>query len=93
MDAPQPEKLSPPQPEKLSLPQALRAELDDLATRQRVLEQLAAPPPVDDVAVIAVRVQCVELRVELLELRAAGALAELDRLRHQADRRRRWWSR
>ncbi len=82
-----------PQPEKLSLPAALRAELDDLATRQRILEQLAAPPPVDDLAVIAVRLQCVELRTELLEMRAAGALAELDELRREAGRRRRWWQR
>jgi hypothetical protein len=80
-------------PADLSLPAALRAELDDLATRQRVLERMAAPPPVDDVAVIAVQVRCLELRTELLELRAEGALAELDQLRREAGRRRRWWSR
>ncbi len=80
-----------PQPEKLSLPQALRAELDGLAARQRLLEMLAAPPPVDDLAVIALRVQVAELRVAALEQRTEGALAELDQLRRKAGRRRRWW--
>jgi len=82
-----------PQPEKLSLPAALRAELDDLATRQRILEQLAAPPPADDLAVIDLRLQLAELRVAALEQRTEGALAELDQLRREAGRRRRWWSR